>query len=70
MRREVLEHVQQMMSLRISTFFAEKMRARGYHGTIEIDHKLKQLKISVSWGFLCCVQVFVVVSVYKVHTVL
>ena len=55
MRREVLEHVQQMMSLRISTSFAEKMRARGYHGTIEIDHKLKQLRISVSCGLLCCV---------------
>ena len=53
MRRETLAHVQQMMTLRISNCFADRMRARGYHGRIEINSEQKQLKISVSCIVLC-----------------
>ena len=48
LRRQTLAHVQQMMTLRISNCFADRMQARGYHGSIEIDNDLRQLKISVS----------------------
>ena len=53
MRRQTLGHVQQMMTLRISKCFADRMQARGYHGRIDIDYELKQLKISVSSCVVC-----------------